>query len=317
MSHCTLRSSFTRSRSVDLIRFESNTVQSSGYEYETLEVSSPAKYVVQVELNRPEAYNALSKELGRELLECFKRITDDRHIRAVILAGTGKNFCSGIDYSDISSLIEKITKSPSKDEDVLLLSQDIGRRAKFLNGILSQFQEAMSSIEHCTKPVIAAIHGNCIGAAMSLIAACDIRYVSSDAVFQMREVEIGMAPWMGSLQRIPKSMGNHSLFKELLFSAKKFDPIAAEKMGLVSEIFENEQKTKDAALELATLIATRSPIAVQGSKICYRYSRDHTVFDGLRFMANWNMCMLQSEDLIKGVTAVVTKAKDPPSYNDL
>lgn len=289
----------------------------AGYEYETLNVTSPAKYVLQVELNRPEHYNALSKELGRELSECFKRVHDDRSVRSVIVGGTGKNFCSGIDYSDINALVEKITKPPSNDEDILLLSNDIGRRAKFLNGILSQFQEAMSSMEHCNKPVIAAVHGNCIGAAISLIAACDIRYVSSDVIFQMREVEIGMTPWMGSLQRLPKSTGNHSLFKELLFSAKKFDAKTAEKMGMVSSIYPDADKVKDAALELAKLIATRSPIAVQGSKICYRYSRDHTVFDGLRFMANWNMCMLQSEDLIKGVTAVVTKAKDPPEYTDL
>lgn len=197
------------------------------------------------------------------------------------------------------------------------MSNDIGRRAKFLNGILSQFQDAMSSMELCNKPVIASIHGNCIGAALSLVAACDIRYVSSDTIFQMREVEIGMAPWMGSLQRLPKASGNHSLFKEFLFSAKKFDATQAEKMGIVSSVFKDEKSTKDAALDLAKTIATRSPIAVQGSKVCFRYSRDHTVFDGLRFMANWNMCMLQSEDLIKGVTNVVTKAKDPPEYTDL
>ena len=230
--------SFKCQPSLSIRLFSQSAIEAptAGYDYELLNVTSPAKYVLQVELNRPDNYNALSKELGRELHECFKRIHDDRHIRAVIVGGTGRNFCSGIDYSDINALVEKITKPPSHEDDILLSSNDIGRRAKLLNGILSQFQEAMSSIEHYPKPVIAAIHGNCIGAAISLIAACDIGYVSSDVIFQMREVEIGKAPWMGSLQRLPKSTDNHSLFKELLFSTKKFDAKTADQMGMISNI---------------------------------------------------------------------------------
>ena len=293
------------------------TAYTARYEFETLLVTSPGPHVLVVELNRPDIHNALNQELGRELRECFKRIHDDRHCRAVVVTGAGKDFSAGLDYVDLNQLIETVSKPPDRDADVLLQGNDVGRKAKFINGLISSFQEAFSSIESCAKPVIAAIKGNCIGAAFSLLASCDIRYASADTTFQMKEVDIGLTADMGSLQRIPKATGNNSLFREYMFSAKKFSSQEAERMGLISQTFADPETTQSAAVELANLIALKSPIAVQGAKVCARYSRDHTVFDGLRFMANWNMTMYQSEDLIKGASAVASKSKTPPQYNDL
>ena len=245
------------------------------------------------------------------------RIHDDRHCRAVVVTGVGKDFSAGLDYVDLTRLIEKVSRPPDPDSDVLLQANDVGRKAKFINGLLTSFQETFSSVESCAKPVIAAIKGNCIGAAFSLLASCDIRYASNDTTFQMKEVDIGMTADMGSLQRIPKAIGNNSLFREYMFSAKKFSAKEAERMGLISQTFGDAETTTSAAIELANLIALKSPIAVQGAKVCARYSRDHTVFDGLRFMANWNMTMYQSEDLIKGVSAVANKSRTPPQFSDL
>lgn len=293
------------------------TAYTARYEFETLLVTSPGPHVLVVELNRPDIHNALNQELGRELRECFKRIHDDRHCRSVVITGVGNDFSAGLDYVDLTRLIETVSNPPERDADVLLQANDVGRKAKFINGLISSFQEAFSSIESCAKPVIAAIKGNCIGAAFSLLASCDVRYASADTTFQMKEVDIGMTADMGSLQRIPKAIGNNSLFREYMFSAKKFSSQEAERMGLISRSYADPETTKSAAVELATLIAAKSPIAVQGAKVCARYSRDHTVFDGLRFMANWNMTMYQSEDLIKGASAVASKSKTPPHFNDL
>jgi len=287
------------------------------YEFETITVTSPAKHVLLVELNRPEIYNALSQELGRELGECFNRIHDDRECRAVVVAGKGKHFCAGLDLIDLMKLIEQVSKPADSSADLLLQANDIGRKAKFLNGLISKFQNYFSSIETCAKPVVAAVHGSCVGAGFSLLAACDIRYAAADTVFHMRESEVGITPDLGSLQRIPKSIGNHSLFKEMIFSGKKFSAAQAEKMGFLSQTFADAETTKSAAIELAKTISSKSPIAVQGSKVCFRYSRDHTVYDGLRFMANWNMTMYQSEDLIKGIRAVADKSNDPPDFGNL
>jgi delta(3,5)-delta(2,4)-dienoyl-CoA isomerase len=233
------------------------------------------------------------------------------------VTGVGKDFSAGLDYSDLDQLIAKVSNPPDREADVLLQGGDVGRRAKFLNGLISSFQETFSSIESCAKPVIAAIKGNCIGAAFSLLGSCDVRYASADTLFQMKEVDIGLTADMGSLQRIPKAIGNNSLFREYMFSGKKFSAQDAERMGLISTTFGDAETTKSAAIELANLIAQKSPIAVQGAKVCARYSRDHSVYDGLRFMANWNMTMYQSEDLIKGASAVASKSKTPPQYNDL
>lgn len=301
------------------VRQVSASAYTARYEFETLGVSSPAPHVLLVELNRPEIYNALNQELGRELGECFKRIHDDRQCRAVVIAGAGKNFSSGLDFNDLIKLIEKVSRPVNSAEstEVLLQANDIGRKAKFLNGLITSFQDSFNAIELCAKPIIAAVYGNCIGAAFSLLGACDVRYASKDTVFQMKEVDIGITPDLGSLQRVPKAIGNASLFKEMIFSAKKFGANDAEKMGLISTTFPDAETTRSAAIELAKIISTKSPIAVQGSKVCYRYSRDHTVYDGLRFMANWNMTMYQSEDLVKGVTSVANKSKTPPDYGDL
>lgn len=297
-------------------RFRSSTSTAS-YEFETLLVTSPGDHVLVVELHRPEVHNALNQELGRELKECFKRIHDDRHCRAVVVAGAGRDFSAGLDFVDLNRLIEKVSKPADTDADVLLQSNDVGRKAKFINGLITSFQETFSSIESCAKPVIASISGNCIGAAFSLLASCDVRYASADTTFQMKEMDIGMTADMGSLQRIPKSIGNNSLFRELMFSARKFSSAEAEKMGFISQTLADPETTKSAAIELAVLISQKSPIAVQGAKVCARYSRDHTVYDGLRFMANWNMTMYQSEDLIKGASAVATKSRKTPTFSDL
>lgn len=267
-----------------------------------------------MQLDRPESKNAINKEMGREIGECFRRIHDDKHCRAVIISGGGEeHFSAGLDYKDLARLIEKVSGNSSDNS----IGEDVVRKAKYINGLLSQFQDSFTSIETCAKPVIALITGGCIGAAMSLIASADIRYASATAFFQMKEVDIGMTADMGSIQRIPKAIGNNSLFREMIYSAMKLPAAEAREMGLVGRVLPDDKTARQAAIDLAKMIVTKSPIAVQGSKVCLRYSRDHSVYDGLRFMANWNMTMLQSEDLMKATNAVVNKSEQPPEFADL
>ena len=291
----------------------STSAYTARYEFETLEVSSPCDRVLHVQLHRPETKNAICKEMGREIGECFRRIHDDKHCRAVIISGSGDHFSAGLDYKDLSRLIEKISGQSSDDS----IGEDVVRKAKYINGLLSQFQESFSAIETCAKPVIAVVTGGCIGAGMSLVASADIRYASKDAFFQMKEVDIGMTADMGSIQRLPKAIGNNSLFREMIYSAMKVPASEARDMGMVSKVLPDELTAQQAAIELAKMIVTKSPIAVQGSKVCLRYSRDHSVYDGLRFVANWNMTMLQSEDLLKATSAIVSKSEEPPEFADL
>merc|ERR1711894_858417 len=178
-----------------------------------------------------------------------------------------------------------------------------------LKHFIMKYQESFNILETCTKPVIAAVHSGCVGGGIDMITACDIRYCTSDAWFQVKEVDVGLAADVGTLQRLPKVVGNDSLVRELCYTARKMYAQEALQFGLVSRIFENKEDMVKSAIELATDISSKSPVAVQGTKVNLVYSRDHSVREGLEYVAQWNMSMLQSEDLIKAAMASMQKQK--------
>ncbi|XP_051063534.1 delta(3,5)-Delta(2,4)-dienoyl-CoA isomerase, mitochondrial [Phodopus roborovskii] len=271
----------------------------SDHNYESLQVTSAQKHVLHVQLNRPEKRNAMNKAFWREMVECFQKISEDSDCRAVVISGAGKMFTSGIDVVDMAHLLQ----TPG---------DDAARMAWHLRDLISKFQKTFTVIEKCPKPVIAAIHGGCIGGGVDLITACDIRYCAQDAFFQVKEVDLGLAADVGTLQRLPKVIGNQSLVNELTFTARKMMADEALDSGLVSRVFPDKDNMLDAAFALAAEISSKSPVAVQGSKINLVYSRDHTVDESLDYMASWNMSMLQTQDIIKSVQAVMEK-KDTKS----
>uniref|UniRef100_A0A8C2QK02 Delta(3,5)-Delta(2,4)-dienoyl-CoA isomerase, mitochondrial n=3 Tax=Cricetulus griseus TaxID=10029 RepID=A0A8C2QK02_CRIGR len=271
----------------------------SGHNYESLQVTSAQKHVLHVQLNRPEKRNAMNKAFWRELVECFQKISQDSDCRAVVLSGAGKMFTSGIDIMDMAHLLQ----APG---------DDAARTAWYLRDLISKFQKTFTVIEKCPKPVIAAIHGGCIGAGVDLITACDIRYCAQDAFFQVKEVDLGLAADVGTLQRLPKVIGNQSLVNELTFTARRMMADEALDSGLVSRVFPDKDNMLNAAFALAAEISSKSPVAVQGSKINLIYSRDHSVDESLDYMATWNMSMLQTQDIIKSVQAAMEK-KDTKS----
>ncbi|XP_067680035.1 delta(3,5)-Delta(2,4)-dienoyl-CoA isomerase, mitochondrial-like [Haliotis asinina] len=271
--------------------------------YETLNITRPRDMVVQVELNRPEKRNAMNHVFWREMVECFNYLDGDSECRAVVLTGAGKIFTAGLDLGDFASM-----SSMQRDDDV-------GRRAFRLRQGLKPMQESFTVIERCTKPVIAAIHSACVGGGLDMTSACDIRYCTSDAWFQVKEVDIGLAADVGTLQRFPKVVGNDSWVRELVYSVRKFYADEALSMGFVSRIFPDKKAMVEGALELAVLIASKSPIAVQGSKVNLVYSRDHGVADGLEHVRVWNQSMSQSEDLAQAAKAAMLK--ETPIFSKL
>ncbi|XP_044161153.1 delta(3,5)-Delta(2,4)-dienoyl-CoA isomerase, mitochondrial isoform X4 [Bufo gargarizans] len=267
----------------------------SSYSYETLKVTTPVDHVFHVELNRPEKRNAMNKALWREMVLCFQALGEDANCRAVVVSGAGKMFTSGIDLMDLASDFLQ-----PRDEDVSRIAWNIRKK-------LCAYQESFSVIEKCTKPVIAAIHNACLGAGVSLITACDIRYCTQDAYFQVKEVDIGLAADVGALQRLPHIIGSRSLVNELAFTSRKMMSDEALSSGLVSRVFPDNSSLLSAALELATEIASKSPVAVQGTKVNLLYSRDHSVQESLDYMATWNMSMLQSQDIVMSAQAALQK----------
>ncbi|XP_039510158.1 delta(3,5)-Delta(2,4)-dienoyl-CoA isomerase, mitochondrial-like [Pimephales promelas] len=159
----------------------------------------------------------------------------------------------------------------------------------------------------CPKPVIVAVHGGCIGGGVDLITACDIRLCTQDAWFQIKEVDIGLAADVGTLQRLPKVIGSRSLVNELAFTARKMHADEAKSCGLVSRVFPDKEAMMAGALEMAGEIASKSPVGVQGTKVNLLYSRDHSVAESLDYMSTWNMSMLQTQDLLKSAQAAMEK----------
>ncbi|XP_039241924.1 delta(3,5)-Delta(2,4)-dienoyl-CoA isomerase, mitochondrial-like, partial [Pipra filicauda] len=157
------------------------------------------------------------------------------------------------------------------------------------------------------KPVIAAVHGPCIGAGVDLISACDIRFCSQDASFQVKEVDIGLAADVGTLQRLPKIVGSQRWVRGLGLQPEMMLAPEALRCGLVSRVLPDKAALLEVALGVAVAIAARSPVAVQGTKINLVYSRDRPTPEGLQHMATWNMAMLQTEDILKSVQAALEK----------
>uniref|UniRef100_A0A803TTL7 Enoyl-CoA hydratase 1 n=1 Tax=Anolis carolinensis TaxID=28377 RepID=A0A803TTL7_ANOCA len=177
--------------------------------YETLKLERVRDKVLHVELNRPEKRNAMNVAFWREMVECFNKISQDSECHAVVISGAGKLFTSGIDLMEMGSIF------------VMVGGDDTARKAWNIRRKIREYQETFTVLEKCPKPVIAAIHGGCIGGGMNLISACDIRYCTQDAWFQVKEVDIGIAADVGVLQRLPRIIGNHRSVRISLFVTPK------------------------------------------------------------------------------------------------
>ncbi|KAF7218697.1 delta(3,5)-Delta(2,4)-dienoyl-CoA isomerase, mitochondrial [Nothobranchius furzeri] len=263
--------------------------------YTTLAISRPVESLTHVELHRPEKRNAMNKAFWSEMVDCFNEIADDQDCRVVVMSGAGRMFTAGLDLMDMANDILQ-----PKGDDVARISWNLRKT-------ITKYQETFSVIEKCPKPVVVAVHGACIGGGVDLITACDIRLCTQDAWFQVKEVDIGLAADVGTLQRLPKVIGSRSLVNELALTARKMFADEAKSSGLVSRVFADKEAMMAGALEMAGQIACRSPVAVQGTKKNLLYSRDHSVAEGLNYMATWNMSMLQTEDVMKSAQAAMEK----------
>ncbi|XP_037936908.1 delta(3,5)-Delta(2,4)-dienoyl-CoA isomerase, mitochondrial [Teleopsis dalmanni] len=268
--------------------------------FKTLQITTPKPFVFHVELHRPKRYNAFSKEMWIEIKNCFDELAVNPDCRAIVVSGAGKHFTAGIDLTDVISLGTEMS-----DVD------DVARKGMILGRTIKLYQESMSALENCPKPVIVAVHSACIGAGVDLITAADIRYCTTDAFFQVKEVDIGMAADVGSLQRFPKAIGSQSLARELCYTGRRFESSEANSCGLVSKVFPDKDHMLQSALELANNIAEKSPIAVQATKANVVYSQSRPNQDGLDQIREMNKLYLQSEDFVNAASAQLTKGEKP------
>jgi enoyl-CoA hydratase len=239
--------------------------------------------------------------MWHDIRRAFQYIDALPEARVVVLEGEGRAFTSGIDLQMMMGLGGQI----QNDCD--------GRTRESLRRVILDLQDALTSLERCRKPVLAAVHGACVGGGIDLITCADIRYCSADAWFSIKEIDIGMTADVGTLQRLPKLIGE-GMARELAYTARKVDATEAKEIRLVNRVFESPEALRAGVRAIAADIAAKAPLAIRGVKEMITYARDHTVADGLNYNATWNAAMLMSADLQEAMMAGM--AKRAPEFKD-
>lgn len=250
-----------------------------------------------------------------ELGQIFNQLSHDPSVRAIVLTGAGdKAFTAGLDVKAASEGV----LSAERDTDS-------ARTATQLRRHITEFQDCITAVERCEKPVIVAMHGFSLGLAIDLSCAADVRFCSCDVKFAVKEVDIGLAADIGTLSRLPKVVGSFGWVKEVAMTARIFGTDEALRVGFVNAVYESKEAMVGAALKTAALMAMKSPVAVQGTKELLNWSRDHSVHDGmlgsllilgcvvlmfvlgLRYTAVWNGAALQTRDVSDALLSGIQK----------
>lgn len=258
-------------------------------------------HIAEIRFGDAEKRNALTAEFWNGIAPLFDQINASGSVRAVILRSEGPHFSSGIDLQFLAGLM------PQGDGDPARLREQLRRRILTL-------QHAFNAIDACRVPVIAAVQGGCIGAGVDLVAACDIIYASADAYFSIQETNIGLAADLGSLQRLPRRMP-FGLLRELAFTGRPLHAGEAHGCGFVTSVHTGHDATLAHARAIAATIATKSPLAILGTKQALQFGNHATIEQGLDYIATWNAGLMSNLDIQSGVAAAMKKTQ--PSYPDL
>lgn len=267
--------------------------------FETLAVGI-AHGVAHIELNRPEKANAIDALMWKELRAAFDWLSSNS-ARVGVLSGRGAHFTAGIDLTLLAGI--------SAEAGAVSGSQ----RERRLKEFIVDLQQTVSAAESCKKPILAAIHGACIGGGVDLITACDMRYATSDARFSVKEVDLAIVADLGTLQRLPKLIGEGPA-RELAYTGRVFEGTEARDLGLANRVFPDKDSMMKGVFEVAASIASKSPMTIRGIKDTLNFSRDHSVAEGLAYVADKNAASLLSKDLAEAMRAA--KEGRPPSFED-
>jgi len=267
--------------------------------YQTLAVSL-ADGVANVVLNRPDKSNAMNRQMWDDIRDVFRKLDEMPEARVAVLSGAGRHFNAGIDLAMLSQITDTANDRAAHQREEL-------RR------VILDLQDVITGLETCRKPVLAAIHGACIGAGVDLTCAADMRYCSADANFVIKEIELGFVADVGTLQRLPKLIGD-AMARELAYTGRPFSGAEAKAIGFANSCYGSRDDLMAGVAEIALAIAAKSPLAIRGTKEMLIYTRDHSVAESLNYMAIWNAALLQSDDLSEAFAAFM--AKRNPKFRD-
>lgn len=248
--------------------------------------------VAHVQLVRAEELNTMVPEFWRELPQIVGELSASGGVRALVLSSTGRHFSAGMDLSVFAAGHLPAPAPGQEGAD----QPEVGRRNAQMRQRAKALQRCFSALEEARMPVLAAVQGGCVGGAVDLVTACDLRYASADAFFCVQEINIGITADLGTLQRLTGIIPA-GVARELAYTGRRMSAARAYEVGLVQQVYADQQSLVAGVLATAGEIAAKSPLAIWGSKVAMTYARDHPVGDGLEQIATWQAGMFQPGDL--------------------
>jgi enoyl-CoA hydratase len=255
--------------------------------------------VAHLRLSRPEAMNTMTPAFWRELPALVNELSDAGEARVIVLSSTGKHFTAGMDLAVFQG------GSPALGGGE---AEEPGRTRSRTRQAALVFQDSFNALERARMPVLAAIQGGCVGGGVDMVSACDARYCTADAFFCIQEINLGLTADVGTLQRLPKLIPA-GVVRELAYTGRRMSAQRAKEVGLVNEVYPSHEALLAGVLEIAGEIAEKSPLAIWGSKQMLNYARDHSVEDGLEYVATWQAGMFFGTDMAEAFRAKAEKRK--------
>jgi enoyl-CoA hydratase len=252
--------------------------------------------IAHIQLNRPEALNAMNRAFWNELPAIVRDISDNARARVIVISSTGKHFSAGMDLT-------VFTSGGTTGEEA---RADRETRNESFRYHVHHLQDVFSCLDEARMPVLVAIQGGCIGGAVDMTSACDIRYMTEDGFFCIQEINIGMTADVGTFPRLCKLIPE-GWVRELAYTGRRLPAAKAKEIGLVNEVYATHEELVAAVMETAREIASKSPLAVAGSKVMINYARDHTIKDGLDYIATWQTGMFAPAQMMEAFTAKAQK----------
>ena len=249
--------------------------------------------IARLTLNRPERMNTFAPAFFPALRDAVRALHDQAAARVLVVASTGRHFSAGMALDTFGA------------DDALLDTRTPRARLSFQDS-LRRLMACFDALDECRLPVICAIQGGCIGGALDLAAACDLRYCSADAFFTVQEIHIGMAADLGVLQRLPKLIPP-GVARELAYTGDRLLAERALALGLVNAVLPDAAALLDHALAVARRIAAKSPLAVAGSKLALNHARDHGTAAALAQMTLLQSAIFDRAEMAEAVDAWKSK----------
>jgi len=257
--------------------------------------------VAHLQLNRPERMNTMAPAFFPAFRDAVQALNDEGRARVLVISSTGKHFSAGMALDTFGG------------DGAMLDTASARARLSFQDG-LRKLMACFDVLDSARLPVVCAVQGGCIGGALDLASACDLRYCTADAFFCIQEINIGMAADLGVLQRLPKLLPQ-GVVRELAYAGERLAAERALQWGLVSAVLPDAAALLDHAMGVARAIAAKSPLAIAGSKLALNHARDHGTAAALQ-----QMTLLQSAIFDTGEMAVAIeawKAKREPQFEPL